>query len=90
MFDMESIDDVKLSHNDDTESIDAKLNINDNWSAGSERTCETESTDTLSTSSDQRNMDNHKMCIAEQHEENKQAISKIQVINGINKQNTEK
>merc|ERR1719464_1211456 len=35
----------QLSNNDDTENIGLKLNINDNWSAGSERTCETESTD---------------------------------------------
>ena len=35
----------QLSNNDDTENIDLKSNINDNWSAGSERTCEKESTD---------------------------------------------
>ena len=68
-FDMESIDDMKSSHNDDTENIGVKSNINDNWSDGSECTCETESTDI---------------------EENKQAITKIQVIDGTKRQNTEK
>ena len=60
-FDMESIDDVKLSHNNDTESIDAKSNINDNWSARSECTCETKYMDTITTSLDQHNTDNCEM-----------------------------
>merc|ERR1719464_708143 len=35
----------QLSNNDDTENIGLKLYINDNWSAGSERTCYTEPMD---------------------------------------------
>ena len=42
---MESIDDVKSSHNDVTENIGLKSNINDTWSVRSEHTSDTEPTD---------------------------------------------
>ena len=54
---------------------------------GTERTCETELTDTLSTSLDQRNMDNHKTDIIEQNEEHKQVRVKRQMIDVMHEQN---
>jgi len=79
-FDMESIDDVKLSHNGDIQKYDEQeqqeaisltmkeSTEDDKWSAGSERTCETDSTD---------------------FEEHEQEIKKIQMLDGTKRQNTE-
>lgn len=65
---------------DGTESIGKKSNISDDCSVRSERTCETELTDTLSTSLDQRNMNNLKTDIIEQNEEHEQVRVKRQMI----------
>ena len=43
VFGMESIYDVQVNHNNDTESIGAHSILSDDWSAWSDWTCETES-----------------------------------------------
>ena len=67
--DTESIDDVKLNLNNDTESIGAKENLSNDWSAWSDWTCEIESIDTTSTSLKQSNKDKTGIIITEQLED---------------------
>ena len=76
-----------VTNKDGTESTCEKSNISDDHSVGSEQTCETESTDTLSTSLDQHNMDNCKTDIIEQIEEHKQVRVKSKMIDVMQEQN---
>ena len=76
-----------VTNKDGTESIGEKSNISDDRSVRSERTCETELTDTLSTSLHQRNMNNCKTDIIEQNEEHKQVRVKRQMIDVMHEQN---
>ena len=68
-IDLESIKDIKMNLNDDTESIGEKSNLSNDWITLSDWTCKTESADTISMNLKQHNMNKIGIVIAQRLEE---------------------